>query len=101
MAFANASHTLEPFSCSIKIMKRIFSLATFFLLFASSAQAWNLDGYRQGFMLGFGMINKILLSKNEAALQKAAVLREKLAPKLAIILAILPHQSLRVYLCIS
>ena len=35
-----------------------------------------------GFMLGFGMLNKLLLSKNEAAQQKAAVLREKLAPKL-------------------
>ena len=34
-----------------------------------------------GFMLGFGMINKILLSKNEAAQEKAALLREKLAPK--------------------
>ncbi|CAM1354215.1 hypothetical protein [Tenacibaculum insulae] len=35
-----------------------------------------------GFMLGFGMINKIILSKNEAAQQKSAALREKLAPKL-------------------
>ncbi|CAM1365261.1 conserved membrane protein of unknown function [Tenacibaculum soleae] len=35
-----------------------------------------------GFMLGFGMINKLILSKNEAAQQKAEVLREKLAPKL-------------------
>lgn len=35
-----------------------------------------------GFMLGFGMINKIFLSKNEAAQQKSAALREKLAPKL-------------------
>ncbi|WP_179351986.1 hypothetical protein [Winogradskyella vidalii] len=34
-----------------------------------------------GFMLGFGMINKLLLSKNEAAKEKAAELREKLAPK--------------------
>ncbi|PKH51835.1 hypothetical protein CXF68_14600 [Tenacibaculum sp. Bg11-29] len=35
-----------------------------------------------GFMLGFGMINKLILSKNEAAQQKAEALREKLAPKL-------------------
>jgi len=35
-----------------------------------------------GFMLGFGMINKLILSKNEAAKEKAAKLREKLAPKL-------------------
>lgn len=35
-----------------------------------------------GFMLGFGMINKLLLSKNEAAQEKAEALREKLAPKL-------------------
>jgi len=35
-----------------------------------------------GFMLGFGMINKLILSKNEAAQQKAEELREKLAPKL-------------------
>lgn len=34
-----------------------------------------------GFMLGFSMINKLLLSKNEAAKEKAAELREKLAPK--------------------
>jgi ABC-type multidrug transport system permease subunit len=35
-----------------------------------------------GFMLGFGMINKLILSKNETAQQKAEALREKLAPKL-------------------
>ncbi|WCC48204.1 hypothetical protein [Tenacibaculum finnmarkense] len=35
-----------------------------------------------GFMLGFGMISKLLLSKNEAAQQKGEELREKLAPKL-------------------
>ncbi|PKV49896.1 hypothetical protein ATE84_1935 [Aquimarina sp. MAR_2010_214] len=34
-----------------------------------------------GFMLGFGMINKLVLSKNEAAKEKANQLREKLAPK--------------------
>ncbi len=34
-----------------------------------------------GFMLGFGMINKLLLSKNEAAKEKANQLREKIAPK--------------------
>jgi len=34
-----------------------------------------------GFMLGFGLINKYFLSKNEAAKEKAVILREKLAPK--------------------
>ncbi|GAA4107876.1 hypothetical protein GCM10022393_03480 [Aquimarina addita] len=34
-----------------------------------------------GFMLGFGMINQLLLSKNEAAKEKANKLRAKLAPK--------------------
>ncbi|WP_055442457.1 hypothetical protein [Lacinutrix himadriensis] len=34
-----------------------------------------------GFMLGFSLINKLVLSKNEAAKEKAMVLREKLAPK--------------------
>ncbi len=34
-----------------------------------------------GFMLGFGLINKFFLSKNEAAKEKAIVLRGKLAPK--------------------
>ena len=35
-----------------------------------------------GFMLGFGMINKLILSNNEAAQEKAEALRVKLAPKL-------------------
>jgi len=35
-----------------------------------------------GFMLGFGLINKLVLSKNEAAVEKGERLREKLAPKL-------------------
>ncbi len=35
-----------------------------------------------GFMLGFGLLNKFLLSKNPTAMAKAAVLREKMAPKL-------------------
>ncbi|MEE9364771.1 MAG: hypothetical protein V3U92_19395 [Cellulophaga sp.] len=34
-----------------------------------------------GFMLGFGLINKFFLSKNEAAKEKAILIREKLAPK--------------------
>ncbi len=34
-----------------------------------------------GFMLGFGLINKFFLSKNEAAKEKANDLRAKLAPK--------------------
>ncbi|NMH89025.1 hypothetical protein [Flavivirga algicola] len=34
-----------------------------------------------GFMLGFGLINKFILSKNEAAKEKANNLRAKLAPK--------------------
>lgn len=34
-----------------------------------------------GFMLGFGMINKLILSKNEEAKEKAELLREKIAPK--------------------
>lgn len=34
-----------------------------------------------GFMLGFGMINKLFLSKNEEAKRKAEQLREKIAPK--------------------
>ena len=33
-----------------------------------------------GFLLGFGQINKIFLGKNEAAKEKAAVIREKIAP---------------------
>ncbi|UOB18514.1 hypothetical protein [Abyssalbus ytuae] len=35
-----------------------------------------------GFMLGFGTINKLVLSKNATAQEKASRLREKLAPKL-------------------
>lgn len=38
-----------------------------------------------GFMLGFGLINKYFLSKNEAAKEKAVLLREKLAPKQAML----------------
>lgn len=34
-----------------------------------------------GFMLGFGLINKLFLAKNEAAKEKAMLLRAKLAPK--------------------
>ena len=34
-----------------------------------------------GFMLGFGMINKMFLGKNPDAQAKAAELREKIAPK--------------------
>ncbi|MDO6490411.1 MAG: hypothetical protein ABJD66_03655 [Cellulophaga sp.] len=34
-----------------------------------------------GFMLGFGLINKYVLSKNEAAKEKAEELRAKIAPK--------------------
>ncbi len=33
-----------------------------------------------GFLLGYGMINKLLLSKNEEAQEKGQELREKLAP---------------------
>lgn len=34
-----------------------------------------------GFMLGYGMINKLLFSKNEEAKQKAEEIRAKIAPK--------------------
>ncbi|ADV49492.1 hypothetical protein I2486_11060 [Cellulophaga sp. E16_2] len=34
-----------------------------------------------GFMLGFGLINKYVLSKNENAKEKADALRAKIAPK--------------------
>ncbi|MEL6304741.1 MAG: hypothetical protein AAGL29_04340 [Bacteroidota bacterium] len=34
-----------------------------------------------GFMLGFGLMNKLFLGKNPDALEKAAQLREKIAPK--------------------
>lgn len=34
-----------------------------------------------GFMLGFGMINKLVLGKSPSAQEKAARIREKIAPK--------------------
>ncbi|MDO6854527.1 hypothetical protein Q4599_13115 [Cellulophaga lytica] len=34
-----------------------------------------------GFMLGYGLINKYVLSKNEAAKAKAEEMRDKIAPK--------------------
>ena len=34
-----------------------------------------------GFMLGFGLINKLVLGKNEKAKEKAAEIRSKIAPK--------------------
>ena len=34
-----------------------------------------------GFMLGFGLMNRLFLSKNPDALEKAALLRKKIAPK--------------------
>ncbi|QFZ54144.1 hypothetical protein FEZ18_04650 [Oceanihabitans sp. IOP_32] len=34
-----------------------------------------------GFMLGFGLINDLILSKNETAKEKAVEMRAKLAPK--------------------
>ncbi|GMN11709.1 hypothetical protein MTsPCn9_28920 [Croceitalea sp. MTPC9] len=34
-----------------------------------------------GFMLGFGLMNKLFLGKNEKAKEKAAELRSKIAPK--------------------
>lgn len=34
-----------------------------------------------GFMLGFGLMNKLFLGKNPAAKEKAVRLREKIAPK--------------------
>lgn len=34
-----------------------------------------------GFMLGFGLINKLFLGKNEKAKEKAAEIRSKIAPK--------------------
>jgi len=43
--------------------------------------AGNVVSAALGFMLGFGQINKIFLGKNEEAKAKAAVLREKIAPK--------------------
>lgn len=35
-----------------------------------------------GFMLGFGMIDKLILAKNPMAIEKASSLREKMAPQL-------------------
>ena len=43
--------------------------------------AGNLISAVLGFMLGFGLINKMFLSKNETAKAKAEELRSKLAPK--------------------
>ena len=43
--------------------------------------AGNLIAAVLGFMLGFGLINKMFLSKNETAKAKAEELRSKLAPK--------------------
>ncbi|MFD0863686.1 hypothetical protein ACFQ1M_15835 [Sungkyunkwania multivorans] len=34
-----------------------------------------------GFMLGYGMINKLILSKNESAKEKGEILLAKMAPK--------------------
>jgi hypothetical protein len=34
-----------------------------------------------GFMLGYGLMNELFLSKNEAAKEKAEMIREKIAPK--------------------
>ncbi|QCW99032.1 hypothetical protein FGM00_02450 [Aggregatimonas sangjinii] len=43
--------------------------------------AGNIVSATLGFMLGFGLINKFFLSKNEAAKAKAEELRTKIAPK--------------------
>jgi len=43
--------------------------------------AGNIVSATLGFMLGFGMINKLFLSKNEEAKAKAEELRQKIAPK--------------------
>lgn len=43
--------------------------------------AGNIVSAELGFMLGFGLINKYFLSKNEAAKAKAEELRAKIAPK--------------------
>lgn len=43
--------------------------------------AGNIISAALGFMLGFGLINKMFLSKNDAAKAKAEELRSKLAPK--------------------
>ena len=43
--------------------------------------AGNIVSATLGFMLGFGLINKFFLSKNEAAKAKTEELRAKIAPK--------------------
>ena len=43
--------------------------------------AGNIVSAALGFMLGYGLINKMFLSKNEAAKAKADELRAKIAPK--------------------
>ncbi|QWX84191.1 hypothetical protein H0I23_00640 [Cellulophaga sp. HaHaR_3_176] len=43
--------------------------------------AGNVVSAALGFMLGFGLINKYVLSKNEGAKEKADALRAKIAPK--------------------
>ncbi len=43
--------------------------------------AGNIVSAALGFMLGIGLINKLFLSKNEAARAKAEELRAKIAPK--------------------
>lgn len=43
--------------------------------------AGNIVSATLGFMLGFGLINKLFLSKNDAAKEKAEELRTKIAPK--------------------
>ncbi|NRS89844.1 hypothetical protein HNQ02_002778 [Flavobacterium sp. 7E] len=54
---------------------------TSFPIWWASLLAGNIIQSILGFMLGFSLINKYVLSKNEAAKEKAMVLREKLAPK--------------------
>ncbi len=43
--------------------------------------AGNIVSATLGFMLGFGLINKLVLAKSEEAQEKAEQLREKIAPK--------------------
>jgi len=43
--------------------------------------AGNIVSAALGFMLGFGLINKYVLSKNENAKEKADAIRAKIAPK--------------------
>lgn len=54
---------------------------TSFPIWWASLLAGNIIQSILGFMLGFSLINKYVLSKNDAAKEKAIVLREKLAPK--------------------